>query len=230
MKRLLLAAILALTASLLVIPQAAPSAGESEAISEDYEVFQEEGIEEEGIQGDDMCACWDPPPPPPPPQPPPAPPPPPPPAPPPAPPPPPNGDPWAPEIAPGEGVGNWHPNPGGGWQLYGSNCYSKELKRSTGSGPWGRRLFLYTVWCGKSGRITYRKSSHRTDHDTFCSNENPPTHSKTYGGANFPLVELQAWAEVRCASIPTNWPNYHDTLMMRVQYFPNGAYKTVAWG
>jgi hypothetical protein len=36
--------------------------------------------------------------------------------------------------------------------------------------------------------------------------------------------------QVSCASIPTGWPNYHDSLMMRVQYFPNGSYRTVAWG
>jgi hypothetical protein len=53
--------------------------------------------------------------------------------------------------------------------------------------------------------------------------------TRTYGGANYPLVEVQAWVPVACAAIPTGWPNYNDTLMMRVQYFPNGVYRTVAW-
>lgn len=134
-----------------------------------------------------------------------------------------------PEIVPGEGVGDWHPNPGGGWQLYGSSCYAKELKRSAGGGPWGRRLFLYTVWCGRTGKITYRASAVRTQHDVFCWNTSGPTWTRTYGGANYALVEIQAWVEVACASIPAGWPNYNDTLMMRVQYFPNGVYRTVAW-
>jgi hypothetical protein len=101
--------------------------------------------------------------------------------------------------------------------------------RSAGSGPWGRRLFLYTVWCGKYGKITYRQSAVRTSHDTFCWNQTGPTWAKTAGGANYPLVEVQAWVEVACASIPTGWPNFHDSLMMRIQYFPNGVYRRVAW-
>jgi hypothetical protein len=178
--------------------------------------------------------CYDPPPPPPPPPPappppPPAPPPPPPPPPAPLPPPPPpNGDPWAPGAVPGEGVGNPHPSPGG-WQYYGSTCWAKDLMRSEGSGPWTRRLFMYTVWCGRSGRITYRSSSVRTQHDVLCWNSSGPTATRTLGGANFSVVEVQAWVAVTCASIPTGWPNYNDTLMMRVQYFPNGIYRTVAW-
>jgi hypothetical protein len=70
----------------------------------------------------------------------------------------------------------------------------------------------------------------RTDHDLFCWSPTSPTFSKTFGGANFAVVEVQAWVQVSCASIPTGWPNYHDSLMMRVQYFPNGSYRTVAWG
>ena len=101
--------------------------------------------------------------------------------------------------------------------------------RSEGSGPWTRRLFMYTVWCGRSGRITYRSSSVRTQHDVFCWNSSGPTATKTFGGANFGVVEVQAWVAVSCASIPTGWPNYNDTHMMRVQYFPNGWYRTVAF-
>ena len=127
-------------------------------------------------------------------------------------------------------MGDWHPNPGPGPQFFGSTCYSKELMRSAGGGPWGRRLFLYTVWCGKSGRITYRLSAVRTSHDAFCWNPTGPRHERTAGGANFTFVEVQAWVEVACASIPVGWPNFHDTLMMRIQYFPNGVYRMVAWG
>jgi hypothetical protein len=101
--------------------------------------------------------------------------------------------------------------------------------RSRGSGPWTRRLFLYTVWCGRSGVITYRSSSVRTHHDVFCWNSSGPSWTRTFGGAGYPVVEVQAWVAVSCASIPAGWPNYNDSLMMRVQYFPNGGYRTVAW-
>ena len=134
---------------------------------------------------------------------------------------------WEPNIAPGEGVGDLQVTPPTR-DVFGSTCWSKELKRSRGSGPWGRRLFLYTVWCGRGGLITYRSSSVRTDHDTFCWNHTWPQLAKTFGGANFTLVEVQAWVEVACASIPTGWPNYHDTLLMRIRYLPNGVYRTVA--
>lgn len=88
---------------------------------------------------------------------------------------------------------------------------------------------MYTVWCGKAGKITYRSSSNRTDHDTFCHNVSPPTMQKTAGGTGWPWVEVQVWVEVDCASIPANWPHYHDTLMFRVRYWHNGLYQTVAW-
>jgi hypothetical protein len=130
---------------------------------------------------------------------------------------------------PGEGTGDAHPVPGNGWQYYGSTCWARELTRSEGSGPWTRRLFMYTVWCGRSGRITYRTSTVRTHHDVFCWNSSGPTATRTFGGANFGVVEVQAWVAVSCASIPTGWPNYNDTHMMRVQYFPNGYYRTVAF-
>ncbi|MGH3116822.1 MAG: hypothetical protein ACRDQ2_06850 [Gaiellales bacterium] len=170
-----------------------------------------------------------PPPPPPPPLPPPPPPPPPPAPPPPPPPPPPSDDGFnTPGAVPGAGAGDPHPTPGG-WQYYGSVCWGRELMRSEGSGPWGRRLYLYTVWCGRNGRITYRSSSVRTHHDFFCWNSSGPTLTRTFGGANYSVVEMQTWVAVTCASIPSGWPNYNDTLMLRVQYFPNGLYRTVAW-
>jgi hypothetical protein len=109
-------------------------------------------------------------------------------------------------------------------------CWSKELERSDGgSWPWVRRLFLYTVWCGRSGVITYRESAVRTHHDTFCWNVDYPRLVKTAGGAGWTFVEVQTWVEVECASIPFSWPRYHDTLMMRVRYYPWGGYETVAW-
>lgn len=110
----------------------------------------------------------------------------------------------------------------------GSTCWGKELKRSQGAGPWGRRLFMYTVWCGKSGQITYRTSSKYAIHDTFCHSTNGPFLQKTAGGAGWPWVEVQVWVEIECASIPTNWPKYHDSMMFKVRYWYNGLYQTVA--
>jgi hypothetical protein len=110
----------------------------------------------------------------------------------------------------------------------GGNCWSKQLDRSEGWSPYNRHLFLYTVWCGSSGTITYRSSSVWTSHDFACWTTNGPHVAKTYGGAGWSLVEVQAWAEIACHS-PTYWPTWHDTLMMRVQFYPNGWYQTVAW-
>jgi hypothetical protein len=110
----------------------------------------------------------------------------------------------------------------------GGTCWSKQLERSEGWWPYGRRLYFYTVWCGSGGRITYRSSSAWTSHDFSCWTTNGPHVAKTYGGAGWGLVEVQAWAEVACHS-PSYWPTWHDTLMMRVRYYPNGWYQTVAW-
>ncbi|MBA2360220.1 MAG: hypothetical protein H0V79_04645 [Actinobacteria bacterium] len=110
----------------------------------------------------------------------------------------------------------------------GGTCWSRELERSEGWFPYGRRLFLYTIWCGSGGQITYRSSAVRTSHDFACWTTGGPYVAKTYGGAGFGLVEVQAWAEVACHS-PTGWPTWHDTLMLRVQYHPNGHYATVAY-
>ena len=134
---------------------------------------------------------------------------------------------WEPDLAPAEGTGDHYPTPVGR-DIFGSSCWSKELKRSRGTWPWGRRLFLYTVWCGRAGTITYRTSSVRTAHDTFCWNPTGPQVAKTYGGATYTVVEVQAWVEVACASVPAGWPNFHDSLLMRIRYFPNGVYRTVA--
>ena len=110
----------------------------------------------------------------------------------------------------------------------GGTCWGKQLERSEGWFPYGRRLYLYTVWCGSQGVITYRSSSPWTSHDFSCWTTNGPHVAKTYGGAGWGMVEVQAWAEVACHS-PSYWPTWHDTLMMRVRYYPNGWYETVAW-
>jgi hypothetical protein len=119
---------------------------------------------------------------------------------------------------------NQIPPEGGG----GGTCWGKQLERSEGWFPYGRRLYLYTIWCGSGGTITYRSSSAWTSHDFSCWTTNGPYVAKTYGGAGWGMVEVQAWAEVACHS-PTYWLTWHDTLMMRVRYYPNGWYQTVAW-
>lgn len=112
----------------------------------------------------------------------------------------------------------------------GSVCRQKELKRSMSeTGPWGRRLFLLTTWCYEGGIIKSSRSTARTSHDLFCENVSPPTVARTAGGAGSLFVEIQANVEVACASIPTNWPKYHDTLMMRIRYRANGTYQRVAY-
>lgn len=106
-------------------------------------------------------------------------------------------------------------------------CWSKELERSKGLFPYRHRLFLYTVWCGSAGRITYRSSTARTAHDSICWTESGPFLAKTAGGAGYGVVEVQAWAGIACHS-PVYFISFHDSLMMRVRYFPNGVYQTVA--
>lgn len=107
-------------------------------------------------------------------------------------------------------------------------CWGKELERSAGIFPYRHRLFLYTVWCGSAGTISYRSSTVRTAHDSICWTETGPFQAKTAGGAGYSLVEVQAWAGVACHS-PVYFISFHDSLMMRVRYYPNGWYETVAW-
>ena len=112
----------------------------------------------------------------------------------------------------------------------GSVCRQKELKRSMSeTGPWGRRLFLLTTWCYEAGVIKSSRSTARTSHDLFCENTSPPTVARTAGGAGFAFVEIQANVEAVCASVPFNWPKYHDTLMIRIRYFATGKYQRVAY-
>ena len=119
-------------------------------------------------------------------------------------------------------LGPLGPDPGGG-----GGCWGKELLRAKGTFPYARRLFLYTVWCGSGGLITYRASSVRTDHDVLCWNTSGPFVTKTAGGAGWTWVQVQAWVDVACHS--PWWFDWHDSLMMRVNYYPNGVYQTVAW-
>jgi hypothetical protein len=109
----------------------------------------------------------------------------------------------------------------------GGICWGKELLRSKGTFPYVRRLYLYTVWCGSGNTITYRSSTVRTSHDAVCWTESGPFVAKTAGGAGFSFVEVQAWAGVACHS-PIYFVSFHDSLMMRVRYYPNGGYQTVA--
>jgi hypothetical protein len=115
------------------------------------------------------------------------------------------------------------PPEGGG----GGTCWGKELERSKGAWPYAHRLFLYTVWCGSGGLITYRASDVRTSHDFMCWNTSGPHLAKTAGGAGWTLVQVQAWVDVACHS--PWWFDWHDSLMMRVNYYPDGVYQTVAW-
>ena len=126
------------------------------------------------------------------------------------------------EVSPGETIAQIPPEGGGG-----GTCWSKELERSKGLYPYARRLFLYTVWCGSNGVITYRTSSVRTSHDFMCWNTSGPYAARTAGGAGWTFVQIQAWVDVACHS--PWWFDWHDSLMMRVNYYPNGVYATVAY-
>lgn len=145
-------------------------------------------------------------------------------------PPPPPADFWYEDAPPpAEGTGSY-----GGY--YSATCprqwkFSKELKRSQGPGFWARSLYLYTVWCSNSlsGLITRYSHSVRTSHGSWCGNVQPPISRVTDGGVGAPYVEVQAWVEVECASVPFNWPKHHDTLMMRIRYYPSGRYVRMAY-
>jgi hypothetical protein len=109
-------------------------------------------------------------------------------------------------------------------------CWQRESKRSRGILAYTRRLYLLTTWCARFGTtISYRISSVRTHHDTFCGNSSGPYVTKTAGGTGNTFVDVQAWVEIECASIPSNWPKYHDTLMMRMRYLPDGRVVRLAY-
>jgi hypothetical protein len=109
----------------------------------------------------------------------------------------------------------------------GGICYGKTLERADGGWPYRRRLYNYTVWCGSGGRITYRSTGAWTSHDFMCWNSGGPYVARTAGGAGWTYVQVQVWVNVACHS--PWWFNWHDTLMMRVNYYPWGGYQTVAW-
>ena len=122
----------------------------------------------------------------------------------------------------------------------GSAYRGDQAGRGGGGTRWGKQLERSEGWfpcdaactrapsCGSQGVITYRSSSAWTSHDFSCWTTNGPHVAKTYGGAGWGMVEVQARAEVARHS-PSYWPTWHDTLMMRVRYYPNGWYETVAW-
>ncbi len=131
-------------------------------------------------------------------------------------------------LPPAEGTGS-----SGGF--YSTTCprqwkFGKELLRSQGPAFWTRRLYLYVVWCSNSltGVITNYSHSVRTSHGNWCQNTLTPASKVTDGGRGARYVEIQAWVEVECASVPFSWPKHHDTLMMRIRYFPSGWYRTTA--
>jgi hypothetical protein len=109
--------------------------------------------------------------------------------------------------------------------------FGKELQRSQGRGVWARRLYLYVVWCSNSlsGHITKYTFSVRPSHGDWCASTHPPMARVTNGGAGWNFVDVQAWVEVECASVPFNWPKHHDTLMMRIRYFANGWYRLLEY-
>ncbi len=109
----------------------------------------------------------------------------------------------------------------------GGTCFAKQLERSEGVWPYARRLYNYTDWCGRAGLITYRSTSAWTHHDFMCWNTGGPYVTRTAGGAGWTLVQVQVSVNVACHT--PWWFDAHDTLMMRVNYYPNGYYQTVAW-
>jgi hypothetical protein len=61
----------------------------------------------------------------------------------------------------------------------------------------------------------------------LCWNSGGPYQARTYGGVGWSVVQVQTWVDVACHS--PWWFDWNDTLMMRVNYYPNGYYATVAW-
>jgi len=109
-------------------------------------------------------------------------------------------------------------------------CWQRESRRTRGTLTYTRRLYLLTTWCARFGTtISYRLSSVRTHHDSFCWNTSPPVSQKTAGGTGWSWVDVQAWVEIECASVPSYWPKYHDTLMMRMRYLPDGRVVRLAY-
>jgi hypothetical protein len=119
----------------------------------------------------------------------------------------------------------------GGFQSQQGNlrCYTKESERTRGILTYTRRLYLLTSWCAANGKILSRVSTHRTHHDSWCWNHTGPQTRKTAGGVGSTFVDVQAWVEIECASVPTYFPKWHDTLMLRMRYLPNGYVQRLAY-
>ena len=113
------------------------------------------------------------------------------------------------------------PSPGDG-----TTCWSITTTRSRGLWPYGRAIHLYTIWCGKSGIITYRESSAWPGVDFLCS-ASDVWWGKVGGGAGWSFVDVQAQAAFACDS--PWWFDWHDFLMQRIRYHPNGYYETIAY-
>lgn len=109
--------------------------------------------------------------------------------------------------------------------------YQAEIPHTKGPfGVWKRRLYLLVTWCvNRSGLITSARAAVRTNHGSFCANSSGPTVTHTDGGAGYSYVEYRAWTEVSCASVPFNWPRYHDSMWMRVRFYKNRLWRVVAY-
>lgn len=108
-------------------------------------------------------------------------------------------------------------------------CWSAETEISDGWFPYRHRLFLKTVWCGHAGVITYRESMPRTQHDFTCHDTNGPYALRMFGGAGAGFVDVRAWVNVFCYSLPSYWPGYNEHLMQEIRYYPWGGYVAIAY-
>ena len=77
-----------------------------------------------------------------------------------------------------------------------------------------------------TGIITYRESSAWPGVDFLCS-ASDVWWGKVGGGAGWSFVDVQAQAAFACDS--PWWFDWHDFLMQRIRYHPNGYYETIAY-
>jgi hypothetical protein len=107
-----------------------------------------------------------------------------------------------------------------------THCWSTTTTRSRGLWPYGRAIHLYTIWCAQGGIINYRDSSAWPSVDFLCG-ASDLWWGKVAGGAGWPFVDVQAQAAFACNS--PWWFDWHDFLMQRIRYHPNGWYETIAY-
>jgi hypothetical protein len=107
-----------------------------------------------------------------------------------------------------------------------TTCWSTTTSRSRGWWPYGRTIHLYTLWCAAGGIINYRDSAAWTGQDFTCDPRNLWA-GKVGGGAGWWFVDVQAQSDFACDS--PWWFDWHDTLMQRIRYHPNGWYETIAY-